>query len=89
MSRIEQIARIHYEGLVEEFKSVGLDANITYKHLKERWEEYDGFVRTFSEDGKVVGFITNDSEDSMIYIDPRGPSSGRSLQRSSLLQGLP
>ena len=46
LGKVSEITKIHYNGLMEEFKAVGIEANIDYLHLKRkckdtysRWED--------------------------------------------------
>ena len=68
MGKIEEIAEIHHKCLLEEFKMIGIEVNISLKYLKEKWKQNQDNVRTFTEDNKVLGFITTDTE-PMIYVD--------------------
>ena len=75
MGRIEEIAEIHHKCLIEEFKMIGLEVSINLQHLKEKWKKNQDNIRTFTQGGKVIGFITTDSE-PMIYVDPEHQRQG-------------
>ncbi len=75
MGRIEEIAEIHHKCLTEEFKTIGLEVSINSQHLKEKWKENQDNIKTFTQGGKVIGFITTDSE-PMIYVDPEYQRQG-------------
>jgi GNAT superfamily N-acetyltransferase len=75
LGKVEQITKIHYNGLVEEFKAVGIEADIDYKHLKKKWKEQQDKVKTYTEDGKILGFITTEKE-PMVYVDPEYQRQG-------------
>ena len=57
MGDVEQLAYIHYLGLLQEFLELGLDSDVNYIHLEGKWNEYEGRVITEKRDGKIVGFI--------------------------------
>jgi GNAT superfamily N-acetyltransferase len=69
LGRIEEIAEIHHKCLIEEFKTIGLEVDISLKHLEKKWKQNQDNIKTFTRGGKVIGFITTDSE-PMIYVDP-------------------
>ncbi len=75
LGRIEEIAEIHHKCLVEEFKTIGLEVDISLEHLKKKWKQNQDNIRTFTQGGKVIGFITTDSE-PMIYVDPGSQRQG-------------
>lgn len=68
-NELEEVATIHYNGLIEEFKAIGIDASINYNHLINMWWNHDP-ATLYYKDEKVVGFITEFVGESMIYIDP-------------------
>ena len=75
MGRIEEIAEIHHKCLIEEFKTIGLEVSVDLKHLKEKWKQNQDNIKTFTQGGKVIGFITTDTE-PMIYVDPEHQRQG-------------
>ena len=54
---------------------IGIEVSINSQHLKEKWKKNQDNIRTFTQGGKVIGFITTDSE-PMIYVDPEHQRQG-------------
>ena len=75
MGKIEEIAEIHHKGLIEEFKTIGLEVDISLTHLKKKWKQNLDNIKTFTQGDKVIGFITTDTE-PMIYVDPEHQRQG-------------
>jgi len=74
---VEEIAKIHYEGLIEEFKAIGIDADISRNHLESMWELYsDNIIATHKKKGKVVGFLGLWKGKPMIYVDSKYQRQG-------------
>ncbi len=70
MGTLDEIAHIHYKGLSDEFGEIGLGVNISYEHLRKKWEGYEDYVRTHKRDNRVIGFAGNIDGSLMIYVDP-------------------
>ena len=74
MGKIKEIATIHYNGLIEEFKAIGIDAKIDYAHLEKMWNkriwEGNKFIITQrNKNNKTIGFFAIFDNEPMIYID--------------------
>ena len=74
MGTVEEIAKVHHEGLIEEFKSLWINADIDYDHLEALWKERiwekDNLILTHkNEKGKVVGFLATYKDATMLYVD--------------------
>ena len=74
MGKVEEIARVHYDGLLEEFDAVGIVPDLEYEHIEAVWKEriWEGnksiLVHT-NKNGKVVGFLATYKEGTMLYVD--------------------
>ena len=76
MGKVEEIAQIHHEGLLEEFKAVGIDATISHDHLVDMWGKYAHETLTFSQDGKILGFLGLFDGSPMIYVSLKHQREG-------------
>ena len=74
MGTIEQIAKVHYAGLIDEFDAMMLPVKIDYGHLESMWKkriwEGNKFVLMHhNKNGKVIGFLAIFNDEPMVYVD--------------------
>lgn len=77
MGIIDNIVSIHYYGVIEEFKAIGIDLqDLSYEHLRNKWTEKNYKTKVHYENGKIVGFVTIIDEEPIIYVSQKHQRKG-------------
>ena len=68
MGALNKIIKVHYEGIIDEFKAVGIDVSLDYEHLKNKWYEGGILYNAAMREGNVMGFVAILDGEPAVYI---------------------